>query len=92
MRVANLAALFVYYLLGIGAEEKYLLQLPLCSPTLNYNQSYESAFISLVVENSRLVDGVVPAGISDVNSHRRLDVSDENFAAIPLYYPIYGWK
>ncbi len=61
-------------------------------PHLIYNQSYESAFISLVVENSRLVDGVVPAGISDVSNHRRLDVSGENFAAIPFDYPIYGRK
>ena len=60
-----------------------------CPPHLIYNQSYESAFISLVVENSRLVNGIIPVGISNVSSHRRLDVSGENFAAIPFSYPIY---
>ncbi|MHC5727714.1 MAG: hypothetical protein ACYTXY_27020, partial [Nostoc sp.] len=70
----------------------FLVPLSPLSPTLHYNHCYESAFIYLVVENSRLVYGVVPAGISDVSIHRRLDVSGENFAPIPFYYFICGRK
>ncbi len=77
---------------GIGHWALVILFVPLspCPPHLIYNHSYESAFISLVVENSRLVNGVVPVGVCDVSSHRHLDVSGENFAAIPFHYPIYG--
>jgi hypothetical protein len=88
---------FLFIIIGYEAwsmgriGEKLTPTSPLLSHLI-YNHSYESAFISLVVENSRLVNGFVPAGISDVSNHRRLDVSGENFAAIPFDYPIYGRK
>jgi hypothetical protein len=44
---------------------------------------YAFTFFSLVVENSRLVYGVIPVGIPVVSGHWLLDAAGENFATTP---------